>query len=91
MTGILQFLSLTTLLWVLGLAAAVALAWWSGFLRYIPNNRIGVVEKLWSAERLGEARASSPSRVRPASSPTSCAAAGTSSRRSSTGSTSCRS
>ena len=49
MTGILQFLSLTTLLWVLGLAAAVALAWWSGFLRYIPNNRVGVVEKLWSA------------------------------------------
>src|SRR5690242_12757080 len=35
---------------VVGLSVVVGLLalWRSSFLRYIPNNRIGIVEKLWS-------------------------------------------
>ena len=67
---------------------AVAIVVWSTrSVRYIPNNRVGIVEKLWSRQRLGARRASSRSTARPASSRTSCAAACTSSCRSSTAST----
>jgi uncharacterized membrane protein YqiK len=48
MTVVLQYLSVSTLLWLAGGALVALVAWRSGFLRYIPNNRIGVVEKLWS-------------------------------------------
>lgn len=45
-----EYLSLGNVLWVLGSVAFGLLAWRSGFVRYIPNNRIGVVEKLWAAK-----------------------------------------
>lgn len=36
--------------WLLGLAALVALAIVSGCVRYIANDRIAIVEKLWSTK-----------------------------------------
>jgi uncharacterized membrane protein YqiK len=34
--------------YVVATAALLALAWLTGAIRYIPNNRVGIVEKLWS-------------------------------------------
>jgi len=39
----------SSLIWVLAAVAAVLLIWLSGSIRYIPNTRVAVVEKLWSA------------------------------------------
>ncbi len=50
MTVISDFLSLGNVFLVMGLVAFGLLAWRSGFIRYIPNNRIGVVEKLWAVK-----------------------------------------
>jgi uncharacterized membrane protein YqiK len=49
-TVISGYLVLGNVLWTLGLVAAGLLAWKAGMVRYIPNNRIGVVEKLWAAK-----------------------------------------
>jgi uncharacterized membrane protein YqiK len=47
--ALLEELKLATWLpWTLALLAIAALLRWSRFVRYIPNNRLGVVEKLWS-------------------------------------------
>ena len=39
----------SSLVWALAAVAGVLLVWLSGALRYIPNNRVGIVEKRWSA------------------------------------------
>ncbi|MFO0585590.1 MAG: SPFH domain-containing protein [Anaeromyxobacter sp.] len=40
---------LPTWLWIVaGVLAAAALTWLAGVVRYIPNSRVGIVEKLWS-------------------------------------------
>ena len=48
MTVISESLTVGNIALLLGLVAFGLLAWRSGFIRYIPNNRIGVVEKLWA-------------------------------------------
>lgn len=48
MTVISSYLSLQAVVLALGALALAAIGWWSGVVRYIPNNRVGVVEKLWS-------------------------------------------
>jgi uncharacterized membrane protein YqiK len=48
MPFVLEYVNLHFLLWLAGLALLGLAAWRSGFLRYIPNNRVAVVEKLWS-------------------------------------------
>ena len=45
----------SSLVWVLAAIAVFLLIWLSGAVRYIPNNRVGIVEKLWSRARLGDA------------------------------------
>ena len=57
-------------------AEAGLFAWLT--LRFIPNNCVGVVEKLWSAKGSVPEGASWPSMARPAFRPTCCAAASTS-------------
>ncbi len=39
----------SSLVWALAAVAGVLLVWFSGAVRYIPNTRVAVVEKLWSA------------------------------------------
>ncbi|HXK08393.1 MAG TPA: SPFH domain-containing protein [Vicinamibacteria bacterium] len=41
-------LELTAALWVAGVALVLAVVWRSNLVRYIPNNRVGIVEKVWS-------------------------------------------
>jgi uncharacterized membrane protein YqiK len=36
--------------WILGSVAALALFAWLGGVRYIPHSRVGIIEKLWSAQ-----------------------------------------
>ena len=48
MTVISESLSVGNIALLVGLVAFGLLAWRSGFVRYIPNSRIGVVEKLWA-------------------------------------------
>jgi uncharacterized membrane protein YqiK len=38
----------TEIAWTLGVLVAVALLWASNVVRYIPNNRVGIAERLWS-------------------------------------------
>jgi uncharacterized membrane protein YqiK len=38
----------TEIAWALGGLVALALLWASNVLRYIPNNRVGIAERLWS-------------------------------------------
>ena len=64
--------SLSLVLWI-AFALFVAIVLLLTF-RYIPNDRVGIVEKRWSP-RLGRRAASSRSTARPAFSPTCCAAA----------------
>jgi uncharacterized membrane protein YqiK len=35
---------------IIGIAVVVAFVWISGMVRYVPNDRLGVLEKLWSAK-----------------------------------------
>jgi uncharacterized membrane protein YqiK len=39
----------SSLIWVVAVAAVALLVWVSGAVRYIPNTRVAIVEKLWSA------------------------------------------
>ena len=79
-----NLLTLGNLGWLALGALFLVLFWASNTIRYIPNNRVGIVEKLWSLARLGQERLHRAAAARPASSPRCCAAAGTSSCRSST-------
>ena len=66
--------ALSTVLWFLG--ALFVLTVLGLTFRYIPNDRVGIVEKRWSRRARSRA-ASSRSTARPASSRRCCAAAGT--------------
>ena len=78
--------------WPKPCSAWCSASWLLG-VRYIPHNKVGIVEKLWSVEGLAEGGPHRRGRAaRPASRPTSCAAACTpSTSRGSTGSTASRS
>jgi uncharacterized membrane protein YqiK len=39
---------ITVLLWTIGIVIALALLPWLAGIRYIPHNKVGIVEKLWS-------------------------------------------
>ena len=41
---------LTLIPWILGAIAALAVLAWLGGVRYIPHSRVGIIEKLWSAQ-----------------------------------------
>ena len=63
------------ILWIVGLVVGVVVLCELTGLRYIANNRVGVVEKLWSVKGSVPREGSSPSAVRPVSRPRCCAAA----------------
>ena len=69
--------SLSLVLWIVFGAVRVAAVLLLTF-RYIPNDRVGIVEKLWSPSGSVDERPHRARTARPAFSRTCCAAAGTS-------------